>query len=409
VTQVSQRPPNGAADQAGVSQTALEARAATRLTLPSTVADGLSKLIVVGPSPPPFHGVAVMTLELISALRELRAFGGHLDTRDPRPVATIGRLDIRNLLLGLRHAWQLHRMLGRSPDTDVHLPLSQGTWGFLRDAVFVGLARLHRRRLYMQLHGSHLQEFTRRARPPMRALIRLVLSQAHQAWALTPSLRSQFDGLVAQDRVRCVGNVVDDVFARRTDFNRGAGDSFRLLYLSNLLPEKGAADLIAAVGELGEETRTWEVRLVGEATEEARRSLLEEIALLPAGCATVQLVGPRHGARKQEEYAWADAFVFPARQDEGQPLVLLEAMSAGLAIVATRQSGIEDTLDDGVDGLLVGRRDRVALALALASLSADPGLREALGTAARRRYERSHRPDRLRRDLTELLEVRDAV
>jgi glycosyltransferase involved in cell wall biosynthesis len=409
VRQATQGLGDGAVEVPGVPAPVLKMREDSSPPRRSKVPESPPALIVVGPSPPPFHGVSVMTLELISALRELRAFAGHLDTRDPRPVATIGRLDVKNLSLGLRHAWRLHRMLGRLPNADVYLPLSQGTWGFLRDAVFVGLARIRRRRLYLHLHGSHLQEFTRRSMLPMRALIRLVLSQAHQAWALTPSLCSQFDGLTARDRVRCMENVVDDAFAHPTDFKRRGDGSFRVLYLSNLLPEKGVGDLIAALRELGEETRFWNVRLVGEATGEATESLLQEIGGLPDGSAAVELIGPRHGVAKRSEYAWADAFVFPARQDEGQPLVLLEAMCAGLAIVATRQSGIEDTIDDGVEGLLIGRRDSVALAAALTSLARDVRLRDALGASARRRYERSYRPERLMRDLTEVLEARDAA
>jgi glycosyltransferase involved in cell wall biosynthesis len=242
----------------------------------------------------------------------------------------------------------------------------------------------------------------------MRAVIRLVLSQAHQAWTLTPSLRSQFDGLVAHDRVLCMENAVDDAFSDCIDLKRPTHGSFRLLYLSNLLPEKGVADLIAALRELGKKASGWEVRLVGEVTAEAEKGLLEDIARLPAGSAVVELIGPRHDTDKLAEYVWADAFVFPARQDEGQPLVLLEAMCAGLAIVATRQAGVEDTLRGGVEGLLVDRSDVAALASALASLARDVELRHALGAAARRRYERSYRPDRFVRDVAKALGERRA-
>src|SRR4051812_8675288 len=61
-------------------------------------------LIVVGPTPPPTHGVSVMTLELLEAVRADGRLTAHLDTRDPRPIATVGRLDLRNVWLALAHA-----------------------------------------------------------------------------------------------------------------------------------------------------------------------------------------------------------------------------------------------------------------------------------------------------------------
>jgi glycosyltransferase involved in cell wall biosynthesis len=366
------------------------------------------KLIVVGPSPPPFHGVSVMTLKLIATLRELGAFAGHLDTRDPRPVDTIGRLDVRNVQLGLRHAWQLNGLLRRRPDAaGVHICISQARWGFLRDAVLVGIIRIRRRRLYVHLHGGLLAQFYRREIAPMRWLIRAVLKQAYQAWVLTPSLRSQLDGLVSPERVRCVPNVVDDPLAeqsrqRAVDDREVAGP--HVLYLSNLLPEKGCFELLAALQLLGSESTGWEVRLVGSAAPEVERRLRRVIAALPEDGARVTLIGELTGDVKNGQYQWADIFVLPTRYPpEGQPLVVLEAMGAGLPVVSTRWSGIPDTVEDECEGLLVEPGDERALAAALRRLAREPDFRRALGSAARARYDRSYRPSRLARDLAEAL------
>jgi glycosyltransferase involved in cell wall biosynthesis len=82
----------------------------------------------------------------------------------------------------------------------------------------------------------------------------------------------------------------------------------------------------------------------------------------------------------------ADVLVLPVRQPEGQPLVVLEAMAAGLPVVATRRGAIPEMVDDGVTGLLVPERDVGALAAALDRLRRDPARRRALGEAARRRW-----------------------
>ena len=81
----------------------------------------------------------------------------------------------------------------------------------------------------------------------------------------------------------------------------------------------------------------------------------------------------------------ADVFVLPSRC-EGMPLVLLEAMDAGLPVVATRVIGSEEVVADGETGLLVPPEDPAALGTALARLLADPQLRARFGRAGRQRF-----------------------
>lgn len=362
----------------------------------------LPRLVVVGPTPPPFHGVAVMTVHLVNALTQLDALAGHVDTRDPRPLATMGRLDAQNVRLGISHAWRLWRVLKRERGAGVHMSISQGEWGLLRDACLVLVVRLERRALYVQLHGGGLTDFYASSSRFVRWLVRVVLAQADQAWALTPGLRAQFDGLVAPQRVCCIPNVVEDPGGRPYTLRRARHTTgeLRVLYVGNLLPEKGCFDVVRAVRRLGEVSRGWEVRVVGSGSPDVERRLHEEIATLPAHAAQVHALGSLTGDDKRRQYEWADVFVYPTYYPaEGQPLVLLEALGAGLPIVTTRWAGIPETVLDQRVGLLVDPGDADALAKTLRRLADDSELRERLGAAARRHYEISFRPDRLVRDL----------
>jgi glycosyltransferase involved in cell wall biosynthesis len=80
-----------------------------------------------------------------------------------------------------------------------------------------------------------------------------------------------------------------------------------------------------------------------------------------------------------------DVFAVPSRYD-ASPLALLEAMAAGLPVVATRVGGIPEIVIAGETALLVPPDDPDALAGALRTLVADPALRERMGTAGRRRW-----------------------
>jgi glycosyltransferase involved in cell wall biosynthesis len=73
--------------------------------------------------------------------------------------------------------------------------------------------------------------------------------------------------------------------------------------------------------------------------------------------------------------SWAESF----------PYSILEAMAAGLAVVATDVGGCGEAVEHGVTGLLVPPRDPAALGAAIGALLADPARRQELGAAGRRR------------------------
>ena len=104
----------------------------------------------------------------------------------------------------------------------------------------------------------------------------------------------------------------------------------------------------------------------------------------------------RHGAIKDVSayLRAADAFVLPSAV-EGMSNALLEAMAHGLPCIASRVSGSEDLIEDGVNGFLVPVDDVKELAGAFRRLMDDPVLRRDMGTAARRTIEQSYTIDRI--------------
>ncbi len=92
-----------------------------------------------------------------------------------------------------------------------------------------------------------------------------------------------------------------------------------------------------------------------------------------------------------EELADAHLFVHAA-VTEGFGNAVLEAQAAGLPVVCTDAEGLAENVDPGVTGIVVPRRDPVALAEAIVELAGDPERRVALGEAGKRRATEHFRP-----------------
>ena len=151
-----------------------------------------------------------------------------------------------------------------------------------------------------------------------------------------------------------------------------AGGPPTILYLGGAEERKGWRDLRAALETLPD--RPWRARLAGPGAQ----TLAAAFEPWPQ----VELLGLLDEAATLEALQDADIFVLPSRA-EGLPLALLEAMSCGLACVATRTDGMRDAIDPGRTGLLVPPRDPAALSAAIGELLVDPHLRNRLGRGAR--------------------------
>ena len=171
-----------------------------------------------------------------------------------------------------------------------------------------------------------------------------------------------------------------------------------VLTVGRLVVMKGQRYLLDAVPGLADEFPELAVVVVGWG--HLHQALLDQAATLGVS-ERVHFLGYRRDARLLLDAA--DVFVLPSRH-EGMPLVLLEAMEAGLPVVATRVIGSEEVVADGETGFLVRPEDPGALAAALGRLLVDPELRVRFGRAGRRRFFQSFTSRRMAAETEQLYE-----
>ncbi|QPN65928.1 glycosyltransferase [Synechococcus sp. CBW1006] len=156
---------------------------------------------------------------------------------------------------------------------------------------------------------------------------------------------------------------------------RPPGDSLRVLMVARLDPIKDQATLIrafAAVRQPG-----WQLQLVGDGSERARlEALAAELGLDPAGV----FLGRR--ADIPDLLGQADLFAFSTTAAEGFGIALIEAMAAGLPVIASDVPACREVLLDGVGGVLLEQGDPIKWAVFLESLFISETSRLALGRNA---------------------------
>ncbi|GGF65086.1 hypothetical protein GCM10007301_26100 [Azorhizobium oxalatiphilum] len=165
--------------------------------------------------------------------------------------------------------------------------------------------------------------------------------------------------------------------------------------------QKDHATLIRATAQVMRARPDVHVLVVGDTDADAAHR--EQFAVLTALLAETGTGSHVHFPGFEGEmgrfYAAIDGLVL-STHTEGFPLVLLEAMSLDLPVVATNVGGIPEAVADGETGILVPHEDAPALASAMLRLAEDTPLRAAMGQAGRRRVEERFGRSRFARELS---------
>ncbi len=192
-------------------------------------------------------------------------------------------------------------------------------------------------------------------------------------------------GVGPAERLRVVYNGVHDVNARL--LADAAAEPVRVVSVARLEAPKDPATLLEALAGLA--SRGWELDLVGEGPMEP---LLRGLARRLGIERRVRF----HGYVPDPAPILARAQVFAlSSRAEGFPRSILEALRAGLPVVASRVGGVAEAVEDGENGLLVPPCQAQPLTAALDRLMGDPETRRRLGEQARRSYDERFRFERM--------------
>jgi len=344
-------------------------------------------ILFVAPVPPPVHGGALAMQYLLEELRGTALTVRHVDSKFAGSLDDIGSFSLRKLLRLPRY---LRQMLRHTLRGGVDLSVLTPTFyirPFLKDAVFIWWSTLVlRRRTAAWFHMDYRAMGYEKLGRLTKWFVRTTLRRCHHFVIAAERLRRFLPDWMPADRVAVLPNGIPAPLPPRL---RGDDGRVRVLYLSNLEEEKGWEVLLEAARALCREFPQAEFvfhgrQAFGLTEEEIRQKIAAD-----DGGGRIRYLGPVFGGAKWQALADADVFAFPSFH-EAFPLAVLEAMAAGLPVVATDVGGVPDAVTPGEGGFIVPPRNAAAMQSALAPLLAEAPLRSRMGAWNRARYERDY-------------------
>lgn len=348
------------------------------------------RVLLVGQVPPPIHGQAMMIQQLLEGTYTAIEID-HVPMRFSSAIDDVGKFSIRKLMvLPVLIARILAARAGRQYDVLYYPPAGPHIVPIVRDIAILLATRWAFPRILFHIHAGGLSEIEPRLPAPLRWLFRLAYGRPTGAIRLSPATPPDPERLGALAEYILPNGVEqsDRSFAKPEARAAQLGRPI-VLFVGSLQRSKGVEVLLAAAEILAERGLRFEVHLMGGFTNQDFQSEIRARLDSPALAGRVRLLGVQSGAEKDATFRRASVFCFPSfYESEAFPVVLLEAMRAGLPIVSTRWRGIPSIVDDGVNGVLVDTKDPQGTADALQLLLSDSALRAELAKSAREKYLR---------------------
>ncbi len=348
----------------------------------------LAKALIIGPTPPPHHGVSVATRVLLdSRLSELFDII-HVDLADRRGIAHVDNPDFHDVLLFVKQLCSVLLALFFRKPSIVYIPLSQRTVGFIRDSIFLWAAHLFGSKVIVHLHGANFRVWYEGLDALSKRFVEASLRPVAMAIVLGECLKPIFQGLAPREKITVVPNGLDlpETGAGATG-DCGERKGCRVLYLGALSCQKGVFVLLDAAFHVLQSRSDVRFIFAGSWASVEQREKATSFVSEKGISGSVEFVGPVQGGAKKKLYESSDLFVFPGIQQEGQPLVVIEAMAAGLPILFTNRGCLRETVLPFVNGLELRLGDAGDLAQKILWLLRNPLEMKRMGVESRKRYE----------------------
>jgi glycosyltransferase involved in cell wall biosynthesis len=347
-----------------------------------------SRVAIISQMPPPVHGSTVMTRTLIECLSAGGVEIQLVDRRFSRNIGEVGQFSLRKVVAAFSLWMRLIRVVFTFRPEAVIVFATTRPLSFLVDCLAATVLRKFRVPYICYVHTVGFRRLARRGYL-FNHLVGRLLNRSDGVVCLAPGLLDDVRPWAPSNGLTIIANTLEEPPSSVPEPR--LGEPLRIAFLSNLLPEKGAPFFMEVAWRLGDVASRLRFTMAGDGSSELQAEAVAASEELcdAFGSQYFSYVGSLDTAAKWKFLANSDVLVFPSTyQFEAQPLVVLEAMSQSVAVVAFRVGAVEDMVVDRVTGRLCDPLDVNALEQSIRELLVAPDHLLGMKVQARDRFAR---------------------
>ena len=302
------------------------------------------KILIIGKNPPPFYGTSIWfeTLQKANWSDDFELL--FFDNNVNKKLNSLGKISFSKLLFNIKLYFEFKKYLKKHKVHLVLIPFSQTTLGFVKDSIYINIAKKRTKTLLI-LHGANFLNWSKSASSLIRKYITKTFKNTSGIIVLGENLKCLFDDYFKNELIFSVPNGL----TINVDSVEKSHKKLKLIYLGNLQKSKGIKDLIDAIALI--DNSKIELEVIGQWRDEiTKKYCIDKRSELNLN---VHFLGPKYGSVKLEFLANADLFIFTPNKPEGHPLVLIEAMANSLPIISSNQGAISESVIEGKNGFIV--------------------------------------------------------
>jgi glycosyltransferase involved in cell wall biosynthesis len=338
------------------------------------------RILFVVTLPPPVHGAALMNQFLFSSgLINSQFDCSFLPLIFSNSINDIGAFSIRKIWKMLIFSIKLVKRLIKFKPQVVYFTIAPVGAAFYRDAFFSLLMKMFNVRILYHLHGKGIYDSSRSY---FRRAIYKGVFRNTDTIVLAASLAKDISK-VYRGKPFILANGLPKFVCEES---KTVSDPPTILFLSNLVRTKGVEIFLECIKQLHESGIHFRAKIIG-APYDISFNEVESFIKKNSLQSKIELLGALYGVEKEKALIKSDILLFPSfYQNEAFPITILEAMQAGVPVIASNNGAIAEIIEDGKTGFIVPMRNVTAFKEKTELLLKNSQLRTQMAIAGKERY-----------------------
>lgn len=350
----------------------------------------MKNILVVGQTPPPYGGQAMMIQYMLDGKYEnMRLY--HVRMSFSRGLEERGKFSVRKIL----HIFVVILSIWKSRISShidiMYYPLSSAPKiALLRDVIILGCTRFLFRQIIYHFHAAGVSEELPKYPSLLRKLCYFIIQKPDLGITSSEFNPDDADYLKAKKSVVIPLGIPDE---NENKIRQCIGErhNLNILFMGLLNSTKGEGYILEAVHILDMQEIKMELYLAGEfETDEYKKEFFEKVKQYGLGN-RVHYVGVVKDKNKRDLFLNCDVFCFPSFfSSESFGIVLLESMMYQMPLIASKWRGVQSVVCDGDNGFLVEIKDAKQIANKLSILNRNRNLLKEMAANGRRKFENEY-------------------